>query len=157
MAYNLGKKFEERFEKDFSNLGEDASIDRIKDTMGRRYGVSNICDYICYLYPLCYYIELKSHKGNTFPLSNLTQYDKLKYKIGKKGVRVGVIVWFRDHDVVTYTPIAEVKKMLEDGVKSINIKYLKTGEYKMYNIPSEKLRTFMRSDYSILKDLKEGE
>lgn len=157
MAYNLGKKFEERFEKDFQSLGEDVSVDRIKDTMGKRYGVSNICDYICYSYPNAFYIELKSHKGNTFPLSNLTQYDKLKDKIGKRGVRVGVIVWFRDHDKVTYTPISEVKRMFENDVKSINIKYLETKEYKVYEIPSKKLRVFMESDYSMLLSLKEGE
>lgn len=47
--------------------------------------------------------------------------------------------------------------MKEDGKKSINIKYLETQEYKIYEIPSKKLRVFMESDYSVLMNLKEGE
>jgi len=156
MPYNLGKKFEERFETDFSKI-ENATCDRLKDVMGRYKYISNVSDYICYIYPNQFYIELKSHKGNTFPLTNLTQYDDLVKKVGIKGVRVGVIVWFSEHDKVTYTPIAEVRRMKEDGKKSINIKYLETQEYKMYEIPSKKLRVFMESDYSVLLNLKEGE
>lgn len=155
MAYNLGKKFEEQFKEDFSKL-EGSSIDRIMDVMSGYKYVSGISDFICYCFPNIYYIELKSHKGNTFPLANLTQYDKLKYKVGIKGVRVGVIVWYIEHDKIVYVPISEVTKMLQDGKKSINIKYLETKEYNMYEIPSKKKRTMMTSDYSILKELKEG-
>ena len=156
MAYNLGKKFEEQFKEDFSKL-EGSSIDRIMDVMSGYKYVSGISDFICYLFPNIFYLELKTHKGNTFPLANLTQYDKLKYKVGIKGVRVGVIVWYTERDVVCYIPISEVTKMLQDGKKSINIKYLETKEYKMYEIPSKKKRTMMTSDYSTLKELREGE
>ena len=156
MAYNLGKKFEEQFKKDFSKI-EDSSIDRIMDVMSGYKYISGISDFICYIYPNIFYIELKTHKGNTFPLDNLTQYDKLRFKVGIKGVRVGVVIWFQDHDTVVYVPISEITKMIKDGKRSVNIKYLYSQEYKMYLIPSQKKRTFMDSDYSILKELKEGE
>lgn len=43
-----------------------------------------------------------------------------------------------------------MKKMHDDGKKSINIKMLSTGEYKLVDIPSQKKRTFLESDYSVL-------
>ena len=55
-------------------------------------GVSNISDSIAYCYPFHFYLECKSIKGNTFPLSNLKQYDKLIDKRPVKGIRRGVII-----------------------------------------------------------------
>lgn len=156
MANNLGKAFEQKFKEDFLKL-PNCSIDRIYDSMTGYYGISNICDFIGYIYPNIYYMELKSHKGNTFPLSNLTQYDKLLCKVGIKGVRVGVILWFIEKDKIVYVPLSEITKMKNEGKKSINIKYLDTQEYKIIEIPSIKKRTFMSSDYSILLNLQEGE
>ncbi len=91
MADNLGKKFEVKFKEDFSKI-PGSSIDRIYDVTNGFYGLRNICDYIGYIYPNIYYIECKSILGNTFPLANLKQYDKLIKKIGIKGVIVGVVL-----------------------------------------------------------------
>lgn len=69
-----------------------STIDRLYDPTSGYLSISNISDFIAYNYPNIFYIETKSHKGNTFPLSNLTQYDKLVLKIGIKGVRAGVVI-----------------------------------------------------------------
>lgn len=91
MAVNRGKQFEAHFKKDFMKL-ENSSIDRIYDSVSGFKAITNICDFIGYVFPNIFYIECKSIKGNTFPLTNLKQYDKLIAKKGIKGVRVGVVL-----------------------------------------------------------------
>ena len=97
--------------------------------------MSNISDLIFYKYPFICYCEIKSHLGNTFPLTNLTQYDKLIYKKGIKGVRAGVILWFRDHDKVLWVPIETFERLKKEGKKSINVK-MDYFEYNIIEIPS---------------------
>ena len=121
------------------------------------YGVRNISDFIVYHYPNIFYIEVKSHLGNTFPLSNLSQYDKLVVKVGIKGVRVGVIIWFIDHDKIVYVPVSSISQMKKDGLKSVNIKMLEEDKYRIVDVPSMKKRVFLDSDYSVLLSLQEGE
>ena len=157
MALNKGKQFELKFKEDFLKTVPGSTIDRLYDTTSGFRAVSNICDFIGYSFPNEFYLECKSILGNTFPLINLKQYDKLVQKVGIKGVRVGVIIWFIDHDKVVYVPISEVTKMKEDGKKSVNIKMLTDKSYNIIEIPSTKKRVFMDSDYSCLKNLKDGE
>lgn len=152
---NRGKAFEAKVKEDFLKL-PNASIDRLYDTMSGMYGVRNLCDMIGYVYPNIFYLELKSYHGNTFPLADLRQYPKLLPKIGIKGVRVGVVLWFIDHDTVLYIPISSIKKMKDDNKKSINIKMLSEGKYDMIKLPSIKKRVFMDTDYTPLLDMKEG-
>ena len=154
MNINRGKQFEIKVREDFLKL-PDTSIDRLYDQVSGMYGVRNICDFIAYHYPNIFYLEVKSHKGNTFPFTNLSQYDKLKNKVGIMGIRVGVILWFIDHSKVIYVPISTITKMKEDGKKSINIKDIET--YNIKEIPSTEKRVFMDSNYSVLFDLQEGE
>ena len=92
--------------------------------------VKNISDLIFYKFPFICYCELKSHKGNTFPLSNLTQYDKLITKKGIKGVRAGVVLWFIEHDKVLWVPIETFERLKNEGKKSVNVKM----DYEEYNI-----------------------
>lgn len=157
MANNKGKAFEQKFKLDFQQTFPEGTIDRIYDVSSGYKTISNIADFIAYNYPNIFYLECKSHLGNTFPLANLTQYDKLKEKVGKKGIRVGVILWFIDHDTVCYVPVSSITKMKEDGKKSVNIKMLSANDYKIVTIPSEKKRVFLDSNYSVLADLSDGE
>ena len=115
-----------------------------------------IADFIGYKYPLFYILECKSIKGNTFPLSNLTQYDKLISYSGHEGIRVGVVLWMIDHDTVFYIPVSTFKKLKEDNKKSFSIKYKGEDDYPHIIIPSVKKRTFLHSDYSCLLELPEG-
>ena len=112
---------------------------------------------IFYKYPFIWYGELKSHLGNTFPIANLTQYDKLICKKGIKGVRAGAIIWFIDHDKVIWVPIETFEYLKLAGKKSINIKMLQDAEYKLLDLPSKKRRTFLDTDYNYLFEYWEKE
>lgn len=155
MAVNKGKAWEAKFRTDFMKSFPNGSIDRLYDPVGGYYGINNICDFIAYDFPQIYYLELKSHKGNTFPFTCLPQYDKLTSKVGIKGVRAGVVLWFIDHDQVIYAPISTITKMKNDGKKSINVKEL--DDYHLIKLPGQKKRVFVECDYRVLKDLDEGD
>ena len=156
MGLSRGKQFEKKFANDFLKI-ENSSLDRLYDVTSGYKSISQISDFIGYIYPNIFYLECKTHKGNTFPLANLTQYEKLLPKVGIKGVRVGMILWMIEHDVIVYIPISSIKKMKEDGKKSFNIKMLKENTYRIIEIPSVKKRVFLDTDYSVLKNLKEEE
>ena len=156
MGTNRGKQFEKKFANDFLKI-ENSSLDRLYDVTSGYKSISQISDFIGYIYPNIFYLECKTHKGNTFPLTNLTQYEKLLPKVGIRGVRVGMILWMIEHDVIVYIPISSIKKMKEDGKKSFNIKMLKENIYRIIEIPSVKKRVFLDADYSVLKNLKEEE
>lgn len=157
MSNNYGKAFEASFKLDFEKTFPEGTIDRIYDTTNGYKTISNICDFIGYNYPNIFYLECKSHLGNTFPLANLTQYDKLLSKVGKKGIRVGIVLWFIDHDTICYVPISSIKKMKADNKKSVNIKMLADSTYKIIVIPSIKKRVFLEGDYSVLMTLQDGD
>lgn len=154
MANNLGKRFEAQFKSDFLKITE-STIDRLYDPGFGMKGLTNICDFIGYKQPNIYYLECKSHLGNTFPLTALKQYDKLLEKRGIPGARIGVILWFIDHDKVLFIPISTFEKLKLDNKKSFNIKYVGEDEYPSVEIPSVKKRVFMESDYSILLQLED--
>lgn len=93
MATNYGKKFEAKFRKDWELTVPDSLLFRIPDQVTGYYGTSqNICDFIGYCYPKLFLLETKSVHGNTFPFTNLSQYDKLINYIDMKGVISGVII-----------------------------------------------------------------
>ena len=157
MAKNKGKQFEKVFESDFKGtVGK--CIDRLIDVQGGYLGIRNICDYVGYKKPSIFYLECKCHEGNTFPLSNFTQYDKLVVKVGEPGVRAGVVLWMIDHDKVLYLPVSFFTYLKENNYKSFNIKMLRDDNLKQMfvEIPSSKKRVFMESDYSILTTLEDG-
>ncbi|MBO7696670.1 MAG: Holliday junction resolvase RecU [Methanobrevibacter sp.] len=156
MAQNYGKAFEAKLKEDFLKV-DGATIDRLYDPTSGFHSISNISDFIGYVFPNVFYIECKSHKGNTFPLSNLRQYEKLKGKIGIPGVRAGVVIWFIDHKKVVYVPISTFVKLKEYGKKSFNIKMLGSEEYFSLEIPGKAKRLFIDSDYNILKNLEDGQ
>ena len=158
MANNRGKQFEAKFKEDFLKI-PDSTIDRLYDSVSGYKSISNICDFIGYRYPNIFYLECKSHEGNTFPFTKLTQYEKLLPKVGIKGVRAGAVIWAIDHQKVFYVPISTITKMKADGKKSFH--FVKDTDifspYKVYEIPSTLKRVFLDSDYTILTTLQEGE
>ena len=155
MGINRGKAFEAKFKEDWKRTVSKC-IDRLYDQMSGFVSVSNISDFIAFKKPNIFYLECKSTEGNTFPLSRLTQYDKLTEKVGIDGVRAGVVIWFIDHDSVLYVPISTFTKLIKDDKKSFNIKMVGQEEYPSVVIPSVKKRVFMESDYSCLTELEEG-
>lgn len=154
MPLNKGKQFEMKFKEDFLKL-EGSSLDRLYDLMSGYKSMSQVCDFIGYVFPNEFYFECKSHKGASIPIENITQHEKMKKKIGIHGVRAGVILWLYEKDKVLYIPSSTVEQLKKDGEKSIGIRHL--GKYNIKEIPSVKKRVFMDSDYSILKNLEDGE
>ena len=150
-----GKSFEEKFKEDWKKSFPNGSIDRLYDSMTGYASISNVSDFICYNYPNQYYIECKSHKGASIPFTNISQYDKMEQKVGIPGVRAGIVLWLYDKDRVFYIPISTIKQMKQKGQKSVGIRSIEEG-YKIIEIPSVKLRVYMDSDYSVLKELEDG-
>ena len=153
MSIDYGKKFEERFKLDWIN-STGGVIVRLYDNTSGYLSISNVSDYICYKYPNIFFIECKSHKGSSIPFSAITQYDKLIKFSNILGVRSGVVLWLYEKDIVLYIPVSVIKQLKDIGEKSVGIRHL--DEYDIIKIPSEKLRVFMKSDYSVLLSLKEG-
>lgn len=151
---NIGKSFEERFKEDWKKSFPNGTIDRLYDSMSGYLSISTVSDFICYNYPYMYYIECKAHKGASLPFTNITQYDKIKMKVGIPGIRAGIVLWLYEKDKVFYIPISTITKMKEDGEKSVGLRSL--SKYDIIEIPSKKLRTYMESNYSILSKLEEG-
>lgn len=153
MSINYGKKFEERFKQDWINSTGGIVI-RLYDNTSGYLSISNISDYICYKYPNIFFIECKSHRGASIPFENISQYQKLITLSNTLGVRSGVVLWLYEKDIVLYIPVIVIKQLKDIGEKSVGIRHL--DKYDIIKIPSEKLRVFMKSDYSVLLSLKEG-
>ena len=156
MGSSKGKAFEEKFKEDLKKSFPDGTIDRLYDTTMGYKSISTVSDFICYNYPNIMYIECKTHKSSSFPFTNLTQYDKIKMKVGIKGVRAGIVLWLYEKDKVFYIPISTIMQMKADGKKSVGLRSIEEG-YNIIEIPSQKMRVYMNSDYSCLANLKEGE
>ena len=151
MSINYGKKFEKNFEVNWLKSFPNTFLLRLPDQQSGYFGTSrNLCDFIAYNNKTLFLLECKSIKGNTFPLTNLKQYDKLILKKGIKGVICGVILWFRDHDKILFIPIDTFEKLKKDNKKSFNIKMLQDTYYKSIIIPTVKKRTFLTGDYTVL-------
>ena len=155
MAISRGKQFEGKFRDDFKKL-TGSFIYRLPDQTSGNLGSRNLCDFICYVYPNLYILEVKSVGGNTFPITNFTQYQTMLQYKGAPGVKMGVVIWYTEKDTVIYVPLKTIEKMKQDGKKSVNIRTIDAEEYEYITIPSVKKRVFLDSDYSVLLDLPEG-
>ena len=156
MANNRGKQFEEQFRKDFLKTFPDGFILRLPDQMsGYKSYSQNPCDFICFTNGKLFLMECKSHKGASLPFDVITQFDKLASYSDIPDVYAGVVIWLYEKDKVLYAPINLIKRLKGEGKKSIGIKAL--NEYEEFiEIPSEKKRVMMSTDYSILLNLGEN-
>lgn len=156
MAVSRGKQFEQKLKEDFGKVCG-SFIYRIPDQMnGHRTTSQNPCDFFGYIYPLFFMIEAKSIAGNTFPINNFIQFERMKTYSGVPGLRRGVVIWFTERDRVIYVPVITIEKMLKDHKKSVNIRTIDEDGYDYIDIPSVKKRVFLDSDYSVLCDLPEN-
>ena len=95
MAVNRGKQFEKKFADDWQASFPNSFIFRLKDDVsGYKYTAANPCDFICFVKNRLYLLETKTIQGNTFPFSNLSQYDKLLSYSIVDGLVAGVILWY---------------------------------------------------------------
>lgn len=154
MSINRGKQFEEQFKKDFINtFGDDGFILRLHDQVtGYKTTSKNPCDYICFIKDKLFLIECKSHAGASIPISAISQYALLQQYVNIPGVHCGVICWLYEKDKVLYIPVNTITQLLNDRYKSVGLKAIEQG-YNIIEIPSQKKRVFMTSDYNILKEI----
>lgn len=150
------KTFETRFKNEFQEAFPEGTIIRLYDSMSGYKSISNISDFIGYAYPNVYFLECKTHKGASIPFEKISQYDKLIKVAGIKGIRAGVVLFLYEKDKVYYIPAKTIEQMKADGKKSVGLKAVEEG-YRIVEVPSVKQRVFMKSDYSILRELKEGD
>lgn len=155
MKANYGKEFEKRFKTQWTKCFPDQFIYRLKDDTSGFYGSSNPCDFLVHIDNTLFLLEVKSHYGNTFPWSAFRQYDEMLKFRNKKNVQLGLIVWFIEHDTIIYVDLDTITQMMNDNLKSINIKKLESQNYKYLKIPSVKKRVFLESDYTCMKSLIE--
>lgn len=156
MAVNRGKQWESKLKEDFSKMSG-AYIYRVPDQLGGMKGQTGICDFIAYKFPKIFFIEAKTILGNTFPLTNFTQFDKLMSIPNIQGVHRGVMLWFQDHQRVLYVPLLTIAKMKQDGKKSVNIRTIDSDGYEYLNVPSVQKRVFLDSDYSVMMELPDND
>lgn len=160
MAINKGKAWEDKFRQDWRKCFPNTFIFRLKDQMtGYKETSGNPCDFLCF--PgngELFLIECKEHKGSSIPFTAIPQYERLLEYQGLPGVRTGVVLWLSDKDKVLWISIDEMEKMVKDGEKSIGLRmidpekpYKKT--YKILDLPSKKLRTYMETDYRPLVEV----
>lgn len=126
MPISRGKSFEANFWKQCRDEG--INIDRLRDPTSRYLGIRNPSDFIVYLQPYQYYLELKAYRKNVLSFKVITQWDELVEKSAYSGVMAGVIVWFIDHDLTIFVPIQELVRLKELGKKSLNVKDISSLE-----------------------------
>lgn len=150
MPLSLGKGFESQFKTDIKNQG--MFIYRLPDQMtGNAVSSKNPCDFIVYTKPYLYMVECKSIHGNTFPLSNLTQYELLKSYNHFDGLNCAVLIWYIDKDKLLYVPISTVQLCKKKELKSINVTKLEELEDKYIEVPFQKKRIYLSGNYEFLK------
>lgn len=154
---DIGKKFEERFRKDYKACFPNTLIYRLPDQQSGYAGggSQNPCDFFCYPGTLVLMVECKAHAGASIPFSAIPQYERMLDYKGLEKTFPGVIVWFYDKDIVLWVSITEMEKMVLDGEKSIGLRMIDSKKpykkaYNIIKIPSKKLRAFMESDYTYL-------
>lgn len=157
MGLNRGKQFEDQFKKDWLRTIPESFILRLPDQQSGYFGTSrNICDFITFANRTLFLIECKSHAGASIPFDCISQYDRLVSYSGARNIRCGVVIWLYDKDLVFYMPATTMKQMLADGKKSVGVRSFNEG-YRLIKLPSDKIRVLMKTDYTPLLDLVDGD
>jgi penicillin-binding protein-related factor A (putative recombinase) len=122
-ATNRGKDFEKNIKECLCHI-KDVSFDRLPDPMAGYSGVRNICDFSMFHSPDMFYLECKSHYGNTLNYaSDITenQWNGMLEKSRLYRCVAGVCVWFIDHDITVFVNILDLENHRKSGAKSLNI------------------------------------
>nr|UWD71681.1 MAG: Recombination protein U [Bacteriophage sp.]UWG12430.1 MAG: Recombination protein U [Bacteriophage sp.] len=142
---NMGKVFEKEFK---DSVPADCFLERYKDDTSGFYGVSNPADFRLFRFPTLILIELKSHKGKSFPLSKIRPAQKKAMLAAVKylGVYGGYMINFRDLEETYYLTVYQVDDFEKAGErKSIPVEFCRENGIR---IPSEKKRTLYRYNLS---------
>ena len=157
MAKTVGKKFEEWFKRDWDITFPDGIIFRIPDQVSKKKGSENLCDFFAFNNKTLYLLECKATKVTTFNFAKLKQYSRMLPYKDYENVHTGVMIYFYTFDKIFYVPIETVRRMKQDGKKSVNVnKSIKEG-YNIKVIPTTKRRVYVSGDYSLMSELERGE
>lgn len=149
MSTNRGKAFEDQVKKQWQECFPGTFFMRLYDQVsGYKIVSQNPCDALAFVKGNLWLIECKSHDGSSIDFSAIPQYERLLNYKYFKNVHPGILVWFKQKDKVIWFPIDEAEKIHNSGEKSLGLRHL--GKYDIYEIPSEKLRVFMKTDYNKL-------
>ena len=160
MAYSLGKKFEEKVKEDWEKQFPNNFFTRLPDQQSRYKGQSsNICDFIGFVNKKLFLIECKETKETTFNFKmNLgvgdttkkrkSQYERLLEHKNEEDTYPGVLLWFSSYDVIVWLDITKIEKMIDDGLKSFNVKMIEDNTYDVVIVPTKKLVRFLQCDFS---------
>ena len=159
----LGKKAEDKIKQWLDKPENGYSFDRFYDQMTGYFMTSrNICDFVCYKYPNQYYLESKATYEDRFNFSMLTetQHDGLLQKSNIHGVYGLVIVLFATYQKAFILDIRDIKKLEDDGKKSLNIKKIDKWNIPYIEIPTIASRKLLL-DYdgdlqSLLENMQVG-
>lgn len=164
MAYNLGKKFEDRVKKDWEEQFPNTFFIRLPDQQSRYKGQSsNVSDFLGFVNGKLFPIECKETKETTFNFKmNLgvgdtkrktkSQYERLLEHKDDENTYPGVILWFSKFNVIVWLDITKIEQMVKDDLKSFNIKMIEDNSYNVIVVPTRKLRTFLQCDFSFFRD-----
>lgn len=154
---NRGKIFEQCFK---NSVPKEILYERFKDgtaNWGRtdnnvRFQAQNVCD--CFLYDghVLMYLELKSHKGKSIPLTCIrtNQKEGLTERQGYGNVICGLIVEFSDIGRVFYLNIDDFNRFIdENDRKSIPWEYFR--DYGI-EVSSKLMRTNYKYDIQEMFD-----
>lgn len=148
MNDGLGKAAEQKIREWLNRPNDGYSFDRIPDNMSGFYQVSrNICDFVCYKYPNCYYIESKATEKDRFDFSMIQdhQRDGLIEKSKIQGCYGWIIVLFATYKRAFKFNATDIKQLEDSGTKSLNI--LKIDKW---TIPYKELQTVPNNRKNLL-------
>lgn len=136
MNDSLGKDAERKIKEwlDHPDLGY--SFDRIPDQMTGFFGSKNICDFICFKSPYFWYIESKATYDARFDFSMITdtQMHGLLEKSSITNVFCVIIILFASYKRTFILEINQIKRLIDSGKKSINIKKIDSWNFKYSEI-----------------------
>jgi penicillin-binding protein-related factor A (putative recombinase) len=148
-----GKQFEQDFQK---SIPIDYYWYRLRDCPSgwtsrgevpdfRRFTPRNGYDLFLYADGMLFTLELKSTKGQRWPLSNMSelQEQELSRAHAHRGVYSGLVVNYREEEETYLLPITAVWQTRLEGVKSIN---MDRAEKMGIRVPQRKLKVHYRYD-----------
>ena len=140
-----------RWEQDFKQSINDVACIRLYDTTNGFAGVKNPCDFIYYIYPNLYIIELKSVKGKSFSFNNITEYQwETMQKLDKQqGITSIFLIEFREEREAYIIPMREVIKTSRRR-RSINVNMCRENP-NILQIPATYKRTHCTIDKELFK------
>lgn len=136
MNDGLGKLAEQKIREWLNRPDDGYSFDRIPDNMSGFYQVSrNICDFVCYKYPNCYYIESKATEKDRFDFSVIPEHQL--NGLAEKSKIFGCYGWF----IILFATYKRAVKVNAVDIKNCNQKSLNILKIQKWDIPYKELQT----------------